>query len=120
MFGVIEMLEKFALIPRSEIVGMRAPFLQGGGDEMFQFLQNKNMLYDCSAPSQLFGMQNLDFGRWPHSLDYYTDTDCQIEPCPNCAYPGIWTQPMLDFEDGRHGGPGPTGGYPCSMTDTCQ
>ena len=44
--------------------------------------------------------------------------DCQIEPCPQCSFPGIWSQPILDFEDGRSGLPNGQG-YPCGMTDTC-
>ena len=44
--------------------------------------------------------------------------DCQIEPCPKCSFPGIWSQPILDFEDARSGLPNGQG-YPCGMTDTC-
>merc|ERR1719462_1008850 len=91
------MIHKFANIPLNDIIGTRAPFLQGGGDEMIQMMQD---------------------GRWPFTYDWYQDMDCQIEPCPQCSFPGVWSQPILDFEDGRNDGTGH--GYPCGMTDTCQ
>ena len=101
-----------------KIIGVRAPFLQGGGDEMIQMMVDKGFEYDCSAPSRVFGYENMKYGRWPFTYDWYQDMDCQIEPCPHCSFPGIWSQPILDFEDGRDDGTGH--GYPCGMTDTCQ
>jgi len=118
MYGVKQMIHKFGNIPYDDIVGVRTPYLQSGGDEYFQMIMDKGFEYDCSAPSQLFGYQNLAYGRWPYTYDYYSDMDCQIEPCPQCSFPGIWSQPILDFEDGRSGLPNGQG-YPCGMTDTC-
>ena len=97
---------------------MRTPHLQSGGDEMVQMMRNNNFEYDSSAPSKNYGYLNMDHGRWPFTYDWYNDMDCQIEPCPQCDFPGIWSQPILDFEDGRDNGLGH--GYPCGMTDTCQ
>ena len=54
-----------------DILGTRSPFLQSGGDEMYQMMMDKGFEYDCSAPSQLFGYQNLAYGRWPYTYDYY-------------------------------------------------
>jgi len=119
MYGVRQQLNKFANVPMDEVVGVRAPFLQGGGDAMYQMMQQKGFLYDCSATSRLFGYTDLQYGRWPYTLDYYNDMDCQIDPCPHCAFPGIWSQPILDFEDGRISAADPEHGYPCGMTDTC-
>merc|ERR1712061_143402 len=118
MYGVRQQLNKFANVPMDEVVGVRAPFLQGGGDAMYQMMQQKGFLYDCSSTSRYFGYIDLQYGRWPYTLDYYNDMDCQIEPCPQCAFPGVWSQPILDFEDGRNNGQGQ--GFPCGMTDTCQ
>merc|ERR1711973_96743 len=118
MYGVKQMIHRFANIPNDDIVGVRAPFLQGGGDEMVQMMVDKGFEYDCSSPSRVFGYENLEYGRWPFTYDWYQDMDCQIEPCPHCSFPGIWSQPILDFEDGRDDGTGH--GYPCGMTDTCQ
>ena len=100
---------------------MRAPYLQGGGDEMFMMMEDKGFKYDCSEPSLAYGHKYLDYGRYPYTLDFKNDMDCQVEPCSHCSFPGIWVQPILDFEDGRIGqNPNdPDHGYPCSMTDTC-
>ena len=54
-----------------DILGVRTPYLQSGGDEYFQMILDKGFEYDCSAPSQLFGYQNLAYGRWPYTYDYY-------------------------------------------------
>ena len=52
---------------------------------------------------------------------FFSNFYFRIAPCPTCSFPGIWSQPLLDFEDGRVGeNPAdPDHGYPCSMTDTC-
>ena len=96
---------------------MRIPFLQGGGDDMYQMMADNNFKYDCSQPSRAFGYTNMKYGRYPFTYDYKSDMDCQIQPCPSCAFPGVWSQPILDFEDNRNGPDGH--GYPCGMTDTC-
>lgn len=59
------------LIVWFDILGVRTPYLQSGGDEYFQMIMDKGFEYDCSAPSQLFGYQNLAYGRWPYTYDYY-------------------------------------------------
>jgi len=120
MQGIREMISKFAHIDQSEIMGIRAPFLQGGGDEMFMMMQEQGFKYDASAPSQAFGYNHLNHGRYPYTFDYKNDMDCQVEPCPHCTFPGIWSQPLLDFDDGRDNPALPGHGYPCAMTDACQ
>ena len=87
---------------------------------MFMMMQEKGFKYDASAPSQAFGYQYLNYGRYPYTFDYKNDMDCQIEPCPHCTFPGIWSQPLLDFDDGRDNPNMDGHGYPCAMTDTCQ
>ena len=84
-------------------------------------MAENDFLYDASAPSRAFGYTNMQNGRWPFTYDYKSDMDCQIAPCPTCSFPGVWSQPLLDFEDNRIGeNPGDlTHGFPCSMTDTC-
>ena len=59
----------FANIPMEDILGMRAPFLQIGGDEMFQMLEDNQFEYDCSMPTR----QKL----FPYTFDYHT-TQVQI------------------------------------------
>ena len=57
-------ISHFANIPKEDIYGMRAPFLQIGGDNMFQMLQDKGIEYDCSMPTR------TPF--FPYSLDYHS------------------------------------------------
>ena len=99
---------------------MRAPYLQVGGDEQFSMLQENGFEYDCSMPSQEYGFVNLDSGIWPFTLDHQSGMDCQIKPCPNCSYPALWVQPMLDLEDSWLVDPtNPGQGNPCAMLDSC-
>ena len=97
--------------------GVRAPFLQGGGDDQFFMLQEEGFKYDCTMPSRSHGYTSMENGRWPYTTDYRAKQNCQIEPCPICSHPGIWVQPMLDLEDNRKGPDG--NGYPCAMLDSC-
>ena len=120
MGGIKQMLVEFAEIPPEEIRGTRAPFLQGGGDIQLNMMKKFGFEYDCSLPSQSHGYLNMDLGRWPYTLDYQCNElveNCEIEPCPVCSHPGMWTQPMLDLEDNSAGVDGH--GYPCSMLDAC-
>lgn len=119
--GMRTMLHEYGSIPVEAIKGIRAPFLQGGGDVQFQMMEDLGFEYDCSMPSQLNGFLNMEYGRWPYTLDYYVSElhdNCQVSPCPVCSHPGIWVQPMLDLEDNLEGPDGH--GYPCAMLDSCQ
>eukprot|EP00088_Acartia_fossae_P051337 TRINITY_DN5766_c0_g2_i1.p1 TRINITY_DN5766_c0_g2~~TRINITY_DN5766_c0_g2_i1.p1 ORF type:complete len:442 (+),score=66.46 TRINITY_DN5766_c0_g2_i1:38-1363(+) len=118
--GMKKMISSMARIPKEDIKGFRAPFLQMGGDEMYTAL-SKDFLYDCSWTSRDFGYQHLDDGLYPYTMDYASIQDCEIEPCPQCSYENFWVQPMLDLEDNwfdsnpLH----PDWGQPCSMLDGC-
>ena len=118
--GMKTMLVNMAEIPEEDIKGMRAPFLQGGGDVQIDMMEELGLEYDCSMPNQEFGYIYMEYGRWPYSLEYYSAElaqACQIEPCPVCSHPNIWVQPMLDLED-MLDGPNDHG-YPCAMLDSC-
>jgi len=120
MGGMRQMLSTYANISEEAIRGTRAPFLQGGGDRQFNMMEEVGYTYDCGMPSQTNGFLALDEGRWPYSLDYSVvelQQACQVEECPTCSHPGIWTQPMLDLEDNLIGPDGH--GYPCAMLDSC-
>merc|ERR1719334_1479133 len=86
---------QFSAIDPCEIKGMRAPFLQGGGDNQFFMLENNNFQYDCSWPTRKFGYKDAMLGLYPYTLDFKTVQDCEIEPCPKCSHPGLWVQPMI-------------------------
>ena len=121
MVGVRKMIGQFANLDPCEVKGNRAPFLQGGGDNMFAELYNNNFLYDCSWPTRAYGYIDAEYGLYPYTLDYSTKQDCPIKPCPECSYPGLWVQPMIDLEDEWIGSnPNcPTCGNVCSMLDGC-
>merc|ERR1712226_65250 len=112
---------QFAALDPCELKGWRSPFLQGGGDTMYGLLAQENFKYDCTWPTRKFGYTNAEQGLYPYTLDYKSEQDCQIEPCPTCSHPGLWVQPMIDLEDEWIGNyPNhPQQGNPCSMLDAC-
>ena len=57
---------------------MRAPYLLNGGNTMFTMLQEDNFTYDATQPTNEFGYMNMANGRWPHTLDYLREQDCQV------------------------------------------
>merc|ERR1712236_80162 len=62
-----------------EMVGVRkmiAPFLQGGGDAMFQMLKENNFEYDCTWPTRKFGYLDAEAALYPYTLDYASVQDC--------------------------------------------
>jgi len=119
--GQRRITSQFSAINPCEIKGMRSPFLQGGGDNMYTMLENNNFKYDCTWPTRKFGYLNAVQGLYPYTLDYKTVQDCPIEPCPTCSHPKLWVQPMLDLEDEWIGAnpQKPDNGMPCSMLDAC-
>jgi len=121
MVGIRKMIAQFANIPPCDIVGTRAPFLQMGGDKYFKALYENNFLYDCSWPTRAYGYIDAEFGLYPYTLDYESRQDCPIKPCPECSWPGVWVQPMIDLEDEWIGSnPScPDCGNVCSMLDGC-
>ena len=136
MVGIRKMIGQFANVDPCEVKGTRAPFLQGGGDNMFQMLAENNFKYDCSWPTRSYGYIDAETGLYPYTLDYPTKQanhsyqfwsfntflqDCPIKPCPECSWPGIWVQPMIDLEDEWYGSnPNcPECGNVCSMLDGC-
>ncbi|XP_075676890.1 uncharacterized protein LOC113790217 isoform X3 [Dermatophagoides pteronyssinus] len=106
ILGQKEILHLYGGVDPNEIRGMRAPFLQTGGDTMFEMLHQANFSYDSSLP-----VYDIDPPYWPYTLDYSINHDCMIEPCPSNSYPGFWEVGMVMWEDLRGGR--------CSMADGC-
>jgi len=119
--GMRKMIAQFAAIPKEEVKGFRAPFLQLGGDEMYTALERDGFSYDCSWPSRSFGYLDLDIGLFPYSLKHKSVQDCPVKPCPECSYEKLMVQPMLDLEDLWLGADPfhPDNGMPCAMLDGC-
>jgi len=96
-----------ANISTADIQGMRAPFLQIGGDAMYQALFDGGMGWECSRPTYNIRVPGL----WPYTNDHHSVQDCQIPECPTKAYPGFWTVPIIDLIGGN--------GFPCPLIDNC-
>ncbi|XP_047036825.1 chitin deacetylase 8-like [Helicoverpa zea] len=97
----------FANIPFESIKGVRLPFLQLAGNTSFQVMADHDLLYDCSWPTNTF----TDPGLWPYTLDYASDQDCMIPPCPTASIPKPWVLPMVSWKD--------LNDFPCAMADSC-
>jgi hypothetical protein len=104
--GQREILHLYGGVKMEDIRGMRAPFLQIGGNKMFEMLFDANFTYDSSMPVY---ENNPPF--WPYTLDYAQSHECMIFPCPTKSYPGLWEVGMVMWVDLRGGR--------CSMGDAC-
>ncbi|XP_076349905.1 uncharacterized protein LOC143246704 [Tachypleus tridentatus] len=104
--GQREILHLYGGVKMEDIRGMRAPFLQIGGNNMFEMLYDANFTYDSSMP--VFE-NNPPF--WPYTLDYAINHECMITPCPNKSFPGLWEIGMVMWVDLKGGR--------CSMADAC-
>ena len=105
--GQSKLLVELGNVEPRDVKGMRAPFLQTGGDTMFSMLKEFGFLYDSSLGSSLTSP-----GLWPYTLDQNPPHSCHIPPCPTGTHPGVWEIPMtVQFDDkGSH----------CPMLDGCQ
>lgn len=83
--GQREILSLYGGVKMEDVRGMRAPFLQIGGNKMFEMLHEANFTYDSSMP--VFD-NNPPF--WPYTLDFAISHECMIGPCPTKSYPGVW------------------------------
>jgi len=121
MVGMRKMIGQFSAINPCEVKGTRAPYLQAGGDEMYNMLDNNGFVYDASWATRTYGYTDAYDGLYPYTLDYKSVQDCPIQPCPKCQHPGIWVQPLIDLEDEQIGAnpQKPDNGMPCSMLDAC-
>ncbi|XP_075986206.1 chitin deacetylase 8-like [Anticarsia gemmatalis] len=97
----------FGNIHVDTIKGIRIPFLQMTGNASFQMMANHGFTYDCSWPTVSF----TDPALWPYTLDYASEQDCIVPPCPTASIPGTWVMPMVTWTD--------LAGFPCSMVDAC-
>jgi len=103
VIGMAEMLVRFAGVNPQDIKGMRAPFLQIGGDAMFNALQRYGLYYDSSM--------STTGTSWPYTLEHNIPHSCAVPPCPKESHPGMWEIPMPTLKDVRGG--------TCAMADGC-
>ncbi|XP_077546069.1 chitin deacetylase 7-like isoform X2 [Haemaphysalis longicornis] len=104
------MLTAFANVSAADVVGFRGPFLFTGGDQGFSML-HKHLRYDSTLPHHR-GRGERPF--YPYTMNFGFRRSCNVLPCPQGSYPGLWVLPMNVFfakssnED-----------HPCVMADTC-
>ncbi|XP_014787134.1 chitin deacetylase 7 [Octopus bimaculoides] len=112
--GQREMLSTWAHIDKSEIKGMRAPFLQPGGNWQFQIisdLKRDGFKYDASLVSYIHKIDPYAPPIWPYTLDFPSVDDCGVKPCPDWTFRGLWEIPLVEYED--------KDGTLCAMLDEC-
>lgn len=92
--GQREILHLYGGVKLEDIRGMRAPFLQIGGNRMFEMLYEANFTYDSSMP--VFDNKPPFY---PYTLDYSINHECMIAPCPTKSFPGLWEVGKFQPED---------------------
>jgi len=100
-------LSRFSQLPEADIKGIRVPFLMMGGNTMYSAFQASGFEWDCTR-----GSSNQRFpGIWPYTNDYRSIQDCPVGVCPDAAFPGFWTVPMINLLGDDTS--------PCGMVDEC-
>ncbi|XP_077546074.1 chitin deacetylase 7-like isoform X2 [Haemaphysalis longicornis] len=104
------MLTAFANVSAADVVGFRGPFLFTGGDQGFSML-HKHLRYDSTLVHHR-GRGERPF--YPYTMDFGFRRNCNVLPCPQGSYPGLWVLPMnvLFAKPSNED-------HPCVMADAC-
>ncbi|VDN60403.1 unnamed protein product, partial [Dracunculus medinensis] len=87
MIGMREALQHFSYASFDEIVGIRAPYFQFGGENQFNMMEASGFLYDNSM--------KINGGPfWPQTMDYSLAWNCTEYDCPRKPYRGLWAIPI--------------------------
>ena len=107
--GQRENLARLAVgVSLEAIGGVRAPYLETGGDAQFKMLIDRGFEHDASFMTG----PNADGGVWPFTLDYPASTEfCSNVNCPRKRYAGLWELPLNRWMGAD--------GQACSMADGC-
>ncbi|RZB38605.1 hypothetical protein BDFB_007493 [Asbolus verrucosus] len=96
--GQRTIISTFANIPKEDIVGVRTPQLQLGGDTSIQAYIDSGLTYDNSWPTTTTNRV------LPYTLDYASTQQC-VTPirCPEESHPHFWIAPISSIigADGR-------------------
>ncbi|KAF2360436.1 Low-density lipoprotein (LDL) receptor class A repeat [Trinorchestia longiramus] len=114
MAGARQIVNRFANITDTTVVGVRAPYLRVGGNNQFLMMEEQGFLYDSTIVAPL-----ADVPLWPYTLYYRMPHECHghIQVCPTRAY-AVWEMVMNEMdrrEDPAHEEPLPG----CAMVDSC-
>ncbi|XP_046388166.1 chitin deacetylase 1 [Ischnura elegans] len=108
MIGMREILHHFSNVTRSDVVGMRAPYLKPGRNTQYEVLQDFGYIYDSSM-----GVPPSRLPIWPYTLDYKIPHECRSDTCPSRSFPGVWEVPLnahyVESYEGGH----------CPFLDQC-
>lgn len=91
---------------------MRTPYLQLGGEDQYDMVEDEGFLYDSSMYG---GSLEEDFSPlvWPFTLDYPPSPDvCDTIRCPAVSHPGVWEIPLRRQYT-------VDGATSCAMSDGC-
>ena len=88
--GQADLLHQYGGVKIEDIKGMRAPFLQIGGDNMFDVLERYGFHYDSSISTL--------HPSWPFTLEYAMEHPCPVPPCPLKSHPGVWEIPLARLQ----------------------
>jgi len=115
MSGGRSILEKFGRLPVGEVLGVRAPLLRLGGNNMFSALEESEFLYDSSMVAPL---QNPPL--WPYTTYFAIPHACHgnFQKCPTRSY-GVWEMVMNEFDPREVPGTDDEQVAGCVMLDSC-
>jgi len=115
MSGGRTILEKFGRLPVGDVLGVRAPLLRLGGNNMFAALEETEFLYDSSMVAPL---QNPPL--WPYTTYFAIPHACHgnFQKCPTRSY-GVWEMVMNEFDPREVPGQDNEQVSGCVMLDSC-
>ncbi|XP_026738148.1 uncharacterized protein LOC113501263 isoform X2 [Trichoplusia ni] len=92
--GARLIVERFANITDSSVIGVRAPYLRVGGDEQFKMMADQYFVYDASITAPI--------GRvpiWPYTLHFRIPHECtgNAQNCPTRSHP-VWEMVMNELD----------------------
>ena len=105
-------IAKKAGVPKSEVRGVRVPFLEIGSDTQFEVLTENNFEYDASFLTGPYNDRDWRLSAWPYTLDFYPTLEyCDSHNCPKTNFSGFWEVPLNRWLglDGKS----------CPMVDGC-
>ena len=101
-----------AKIPKSQIRGIRVPFLETGGDTQFALMKNEGFEYDSSFIAGPYFEGDWRLPVWPYTLEYPPGLEfCDNHNCPKGNFSGIWEFPLNRWIG--------LDGKACPMVDAC-
>ena len=59
-----KILTTHSKIPPEAVVGIRSPYLQGGGDVMFEMMEENGFTYDCTYTNRDHGYMKMNSSLW--------------------------------------------------------